>query len=170
MGTTIPGSGPQVPQDTRGFQRQSFRRWFLIRVEQTACRCKLSRHLPLKDVTESPTAGVAQRSGVTQRSGIDGFSRFSVENRDSVALIRANEPDIAFSPFIPRKSSLDRHHRQGRKDLVAGIKLHGHSGEHPLPLGRRPFACPRSSISSRCSLQDFDLQTIVIRPETYRNS
>ena len=33
------------------------------------------------------------------------------------------------SPPIPGKSSLDRHHRQRGEDAVAGIELHGHSGE-----------------------------------------
>ena len=33
------------------------------------------------------------------------------------------------SPPILGKSSLDRHHRQRGEDAVAGIELHGHSGE-----------------------------------------
>ena len=32
-------------------------------------------------------------------------------------------------PSIPEKSFLDRNHRQCREDAVAGIELHGHSGE-----------------------------------------
>ena len=80
---------------------------------------------------------------------VDHFGRAAVKRGNKAFNIRENTyhveadvvPLVEFRrywetiqpPSISGKSSLDRHHRQRGEDLVAGIELHGHSGECPLP-------------------------------------
>ena len=50
---------------------------------------------------------------------------------------RSSEDTCALFRLFPIHPLCHRHYRQCCKELVAGIEFHGHSGEHPFPLGRR---------------------------------